>query len=53
MVQQMAIYEQGCKLMVSAHPFRVQTNRITFLNRMQVRVLSALGDIYLTQGAYS
>ena len=47
MVQQMAIYEQGCNLMVSA-PFLVRMNRITFLDRMKVRIFSILDDKRLT-----
>ena len=53
MVQQMAMYDQGCKLMVCAPPSHVQTNGITLLNRMQVSMLSPFGDKYLKQSSYS
>ena len=43
MAQQMAIYDQGCTLMVGV-PFRVRTNRLTTLDRIQVRTSSALDD---------
>ena len=50
MVQQMAIYEQGCRLIVSApsRP-RLRTKEFTFLDRMQVRTYSAFDDRSLTR----
>jgi len=47
MAQQMAIYDQGCKLMVGV-PFHFRTNGITFLDRMQVRVFTAVDDRCMT-----
>ena len=46
MAQQMAIYDQGCKLMVGT-PFHARTNGITFLDRMQVRVFPTPDNRYL------
>ena len=47
MVHQMAIYDQGCKLMVGA-PFHVRVNGIISLHRTQVGVFSALSKKCLT-----
>jgi len=48
MVQQTAIYDQACKLMVGALPFIFRTKGITFIDRMQVRMFSALNNRCLT-----
>jgi len=48
MVQQMAIYEQGSKLMVSVPP-HLQMKELTFLDRTQVRTYSAFDDRSLTR----
>jgi hypothetical protein len=45
----MAIFDQGCQLMVRAlPPFRARINEMNFLDRMQVRMFSALDDKCLT-----
>ena len=48
MVQQMAIYDQGCKLMVSALPIYFRINGIILLDRMQVRIPFGPEDECLT-----
>ena len=48
MVQQMAIYDHGCQLMVGT-PLSYPDKRNNIFNRMQVRIFSALDDRYLTR----
>ena len=50
MVQQMAIHEQGCKLIVSA-PLSRLNEGITFLDRMQVRIFFVLYNKCLTRSS--
>ena len=52
MVQQTAIHEQGCKLIVSA-PLSRPNKGIIFFDRMQVRIFSVLVNKYLTRSPYS
>ena len=52
MVQQMAIHEQGCKLIVSA-PLSRPNEGIIFLDRMQVRIFSVADNKRLTRCSYS
>ena len=52
MMQQMAIHEQGCKLMVSA-PLSRPNEGIIFLDRMQVRIFSVADNKRLTRCSYS
>ena len=47
MVQQMEIYEQGCKLIVSVHLLSPNW-KLTFLDRMQVRTYSPFYNRSLT-----
>ena len=48
MEQQIAIYDQGCELMVGASPLHLRTNGITFLDRVQVKFFTSLDDRCLT-----
>ena len=52
MVQQMAIHEQGCKLIVSA-PLSCPNERIIFFDRIQVGIFFVLVNKYLTRNSYS
>ena len=47
MVQQMEIYEQGCKLIVSVHLLSPNW-KLTFLDRLQVRTYSPFYNRSLT-----